>query len=264
MVAMANPFDYLVHNQAQWTAAAPKYAESGRLQWAAPVSWGIWSVPETQLHLLPEVAARDVLELGCGTGYVSSWLARRGARAVGLDPTWAQLQSARSFQKEFDIEFPLIAAAAEASPFTDESFDVIISEYGASIWSDPYLWIPEAARLLRPGGELIFLVNGTLLILCEFDDYEIAATSEMKRDYFGMHRLEWPDEEGIEFHLGYGDMIRLLRANGFEVEDLVEVRPPEGSTTTYPMVDLEWARRWPCEEVWKARKTASRPSPSGG
>ena len=39
-----------------------------------------------------------------------------------------------------------------------------------------------------------------------------------------------------------------------EVEDLVEVRPPEGATTRYPLVTLEWSRRWPCEEVWKAQK----------
>ncbi len=69
-----------------------------------------------------------------------------------------------------------------------------------------------------------------------------------------MHRFEWPDDESVEFHLGYGDWIRLLRANGFEVEDLIEVRPGEGATTSYPYVTAEWARRWPCEEVWKARK----------
>jgi SAM-dependent methyltransferase len=253
---MEHPFDYLEKNQAQWTEAAPGYAAAGRSQWAGPVSWGIWSVPETQLHLLPQVQGRDVLELGCGTGYVSSWIVRRGAHAIGLDPTWAQLHTARSLQTEFSVGFPLVAAAAEASPFKDQSFDVIISEYGASIWSDPYLWIPEAARLLRPGGELIFLVNGTLLVLCEFDDADVPASTQLQREYFGMHRFDWPDEQGIEFHLGYGDMIRLLRANGFEVEDLVEVRPPEGSTTSYSMVDLEWARKWPCEEVWRARKTS--------
>ena len=76
----------------------------------------------------------------------------------------------------------------------------------------------------------------------------------MLRDYFGMHRFEWPDDQSVEFHLGYGDMIRLLRDNGFEVEDLIEVRPPKDATTTYPFVTLEWSRRWPCEEVWKARK----------
>ena len=48
-----------------------------------------------------------------------------------------------------NIEF--VQADAQALPFPDESFDLAISEYGASIWADPYRWIPEAARVLRPG-----------------------------------------------------------------------------------------------------------------
>jgi SAM-dependent methyltransferase len=257
---METPFDYLARNQADWTKAAVDHFAPGHKRWGGPVQWGIWDVPETEIHVLPDVDGRDVLELGCGTGYISSWLARRGARAVGLDPTWAQLASARTFQKEFGVDFGIVAAAAEASPFKDESFDVVISEYGASIWSDPYRWIPEASRLLRPGGELIFLVNGTLLMVCMDEDEEVPATARMQRAYFGMHRFEWPGEEGVEFHLQFGAMIRLLRENGFDVDDLIEIRPSEGSTTSYKFVDLEWARRWPSEEVWKARKTGRRPA----
>ncbi|MEA2461369.1 MAG: hypothetical protein QOH90_1546 [Actinomycetota bacterium] len=250
-------FDYLEQNQANWTKTAPEYAEAGRRNWSDEPQWGIWSVPESDVGLLPDVHGLDTLELGCGTAYVSSWLQRRGARPVGLDPTWAQLSTAVTLQNEFDRRFPLVAAAGERIPFADQSFDLVISEYGASIWSDPYLWIPEAARVLRPGGQLVFLVNGTLLMLCAEDDEEIPASPTMLRDYFGMHRIEWPDDDGIEFHLGYGDWIRLLRTNGFEVEDLLEIRPSEGATTRYKFVSLDWARRWPCEEVWKARKTGA-------
>jgi hypothetical protein len=46
---------------------------------------GRWDVPEDELHLLPKLDGLDAIELGCGTGYVSSWLARRGAHPVGLD-----------------------------------------------------------------------------------------------------------------------------------------------------------------------------------
>ena len=53
----------------------------------------------------------------------------------------------------------------------------------------------------------------------------------------------------MEFHLGHGDMIRLLRGCGFEIEDLHETRPEPGATTRYPYVTLEWAPQWPCEEV---------------
>ncbi len=250
--------EHVRRNQVAWDRYAADYADSGRRNWAAAEpSWGIFSVPEAKLGVLPpSVAGLDVVELGCGTAYVSAWLARRGARPVGIDNSPKQLETARRLQAEFGLDFPLHLGNAEATPFPDASFDLAISEYGASIWCDPYAWIPEAARLLRPGGRLIFLVNGTLLMLCTPEDAttETSVTERLERPYFGMHRFEWPDDESVEFHLGYGDWIRLLRANGFEVEDLIEVRPGEGATTSYPYVTAEWARRWPCEEVWKARK----------
>jgi len=185
---------------------------------------------------------------------VSAWLARRGARPAGLDNSAAQLASARQLQDRFGLRFPLIHASAEQAPFADGRFDLAISEYGASIWCDPYAWIPEAARLLRPGGQLIFLVNSVLLMLTVPDADGLPATERLLRPYFGMHRFEWPDDESVEFHLGHGDMIRLLRRCGLQVEDLLELRPGPGATTRYPLATLEWARQWPCEEVWKARK----------
>src|SRR5688500_15746027 len=157
---------YLQVNQKAWTDWAPEFLERGRRNWAGEPEWGIWKIPETELGLLPEVAGLDVLELGCGTAYVSSWLARRGARPIGVDPTTAQLRSARLLQDEFDIHFPLVMGTGENVPFADASFDLVFSEYGAAIWADPYRWIPEAARVLRPGGRLIFLGNGVILMLC--------------------------------------------------------------------------------------------------
>ncbi len=214
-------------------------------------------MPEAHVGMLPaDVAGLVVIELGCGTAYVSAWLARRGARPVGIDNSQAQLETATRFQRGFGLEFPLLHGNAEEVPFPDQSFDLAISEYGASIWCDPYRWIPEAARLLRPEGRLIFLVNAALLMLCVPDEEELPATDRLLRPYFGMHRFEWPDDESVEFHLPHGEMIGLLRRSGFEVEELIEIRPPDGATTRYPYVTLEWAQRWPCEEVWKARKTA--------
>jgi hypothetical protein len=70
-----------------------------------------------------------------------------------------------------------------------------------------------------------------------------------------MHRFQWLGTDSVEFHLGHGDMIRLLRRCGFEVEDLIELRPAPDASTRHTLASLEWARQWPCEEVWKARKT---------
>ena len=199
-------------------------------------SWGLWNIPEAQVGLLPaDVDGRDSIELGCGTGYISAWLARRGARPAGLDNSAAQLATARQLQDRFGLRFPLVHASAEQAPFADASFDLAISEYGASIWCDPYRWIPEAARLLRPGGQLIFLLNSVLLMLTVPDAEDQPATDRLLRPFFGMHRFEWPDDESVEFHLGHGDMIRLLRGCGLEVEDLLELRPGPGRHHPVPV-----------------------------
>ena len=249
--------EHVLRNRAEWDQRAADYAAAGLHGWAAAEpSWGVWNVPEEQVRVLPPaLAGADSLELGCGTGYVSAWLARRGARPVALDNSAAQLATAAALQDRFGLRFPLIHASAEQVPFTDAAFDLVISEYGASIWCDPYAWIPEAARLLRPGGQLIFLVNAVPLILTLPEEDDLPATESLQRPYFGMHRFQWLGTDSVEFHIGHGDMIRLLRRCGFEVEDLIEIQPPPGSTTRHTLASLEWARQWPCEEVWKARKT---------
>lgn len=247
--------DYVLRNRVAWDSMSNDYVEAGRRCWQEEPSWGIWKISEQVVNLLPAVTGCDVIELGCGTAYISAWLSRRGARVIGVDNSSAQLQIARELQKEFGLSFPLIHGDASQVPLPDASFDLAISEYGASIWCDPYTWIPEAARLLRPDGQLIFLVNGTLLMLCSPDSDEIPAKDQLLRDYFGMHRFEFPNSESIEFHLGYGDWIRLLRANGFEIENLVELRPDKEAKTSYSFVTAEWANRWPSEEVWIAVKT---------
>jgi ubiquinone/menaquinone biosynthesis C-methylase UbiE len=101
------------------------------------------------LMLPQDVASMDAIELGCGTGYVSSWLVRAGARPVGIDISQQQLATAHAMQAEFGVDFPLVLANAERVPFQDSSFGLAISEYGASLWCDPHRWIPEAARLYR-------------------------------------------------------------------------------------------------------------------
>ncbi len=247
---------HVLRNRAVWDQWAGGYAAAGLRSWSAPEpSWGIWGIPEAQARLLPaDLAGRDTVELGCGTGYVSAWLARRGARPVGLDNSAAQLATARRLQEQFGLRFPLIHASAERVPLADASVDLAISEYGASIWCDPYAWIPEAVRLLRPCGQLIFLVNSVLLMLTIPDEDGQPAVEHLLRPYFGMHRFEWPDDDSVEFHLGHGDMIRLLRRCGLEVENLVELQPPPGARASHPLATLDWARKWPSEEVWIARK----------
>ncbi len=209
--------------------------------------------------MLTSVHGADVIELGCGTGYVSAWCLEAGASSVvGLDNSRRQLATARALQAEHGMRFPLVWANAERTPLTDASFDLAISEYGAAIWCDPHRWIPEAARLLRPGGRLVFLGNSVLSVLC-VEEFETdgAAGPRLLRPQRGLHRVAWLDHPGVEFHIGHGDMIRLLRSSGFDVLDLRELYlDPEAFSPAAAFVDGEFGSRWPVEEVWVAERRA--------
>ena len=252
---MTSP-DTVSGNIASWTKANAEHTDAAAsAQWARDgISWGVFGVPESGIDCIGEVDGLDVVELGCGTAYISAWLAKHGARPVGVDPTPAQLETARRMMRETGIEFPLVEAPGESVPLPDASFDLAISEYGAALWADPYRWIPEAARLLRPQGRLIFLTNSNLSMLC-FPPVG-ALTEQLQRPFFGMYRMNWPGEAGTEFHLPHGEWIRLLRHTGFEIEALHELQAPEDATRPvyYDDVEVDWARKWPCEEIWVARK----------
>src|SRR3954453_221460 len=195
--------DYVALNRAGWTRSNAEYTDrAAHDTWAQEeITWGQWSKPEREVQILPDVTGKNVVELGCGTAYFGAWLKRAGARrVVGVDVTPAQLETARRMDGEFGLGLELIEANAEDVPLPDESFDLAFSEYGASIWCDPALWIPEAARLLRPGGELVFMRGTTLRILCSPDTGEI--TKRLERPQKGIYRLDWDDDdwEGVEFH----------------------------------------------------------------
>jgi ubiquinone/menaquinone biosynthesis C-methylase UbiE len=249
--------DSVARNVADWTKGNADYTDrSAADAWAkTEISWGVFGVPESELGVLGDLTDRDVVELGCGTAYFSAWLAKRGARPVGVDPTPAQLATARRLQDETGIRFPLVEAPAERVPLPDSSFDLALSEYGASLWAVPERWLGEASRLLRPGGRLVFLTNSTLVVLCSPDE-GVAEERLIRPQFEGLYRMEWPGEVGVEYHPTHSEWVKLLRESGFDLEELHELRAPEerATHTHYDFVTVEWAQKWPCEDLWVARK----------
>ena len=248
------PSDEALRNRAYWDRQSDEYQERhGDFIGRPEPRWGGWQLPEAELNVLGDVAGKDMLELGCGAAQWSILLAKQGARVVGLDNSERQLEHAQEAMAKADVEFPLVHAAAEDVPLPDESFDIVFCDHGALSWSDPYTTIPEAARVLRVGGLLAFSVTSALAAICWNEEADLFGP-ELKYDYFGLHHFD--EGDGINYYLPYGEWIRLFRANGLVVEDLIEPRPPADATSTYCQpADLEWARRWPSESIWKARKT---------
>jgi ubiquinone/menaquinone biosynthesis C-methylase UbiE len=249
--------DYLERNREQWTRTNAEYTDGrAREAWAEEeVTYGQWHMPESELRVLPDVVGKDVVELGCGTGYFGAWLKRAGARrVVGVDLTPAQLETARRMDDEFGLGLEFLEENAERTSLPDASFDLVVSEYGASIWCDTRLWIAEAARLLRPGGELFFLRGSTLRNLCTPDDGQ--TTDRLVFPQKGLYRIDWQegDEAGTEFHPPAMEMFQILRDNGFELLDFRELYAPEDAADhPYYHLPAEWAKKWPAEEIWRAR-----------
>jgi SAM-dependent methyltransferase len=243
-----------LRNREHWDAQADEYqAVHGPQLNVDDLVWGAWSIPESEVGALGQVAGKDVLELGCGAARWSIELARRGARPVGLDNSARQLEHARRLMVEAAVDFPLVHASAEEISLPDESFDIVFSDHGALSWADPCVVVPEVARVLRQGGALVFNVSSSLLDIC-YDDENDRVDTRLQRPYFGL-RITPEGDGAATYELMDGAWIRLLRANGLQVEALIELRPPEGATTTYAdYVPYEWARQWPGEHLWRARK----------
>jgi SAM-dependent methyltransferase len=242
-------------NRALWAVMNERFTDAAAEEmWVRrEIVWGLFGVSERDLDVLGEVRNLDVAELACGTAYVSAWLARAGASVVAVDLSGEQLATGRRLQQQFGPVFPLVQADAERVPLASGRFDLVVSEHGAAAWCDPERWLPEAARLLRPGGRLIFLTNSLLSALCVPAE-EGVAEERLVRGQREAYRVQWPGG-GIEFHPSHGDWIRLLRRFGFLVDAMHEIFAPDvADHPFYEIVSGEWASKWPAEELWVATR----------
>jgi SAM-dependent methyltransferase len=252
--------EHVRKNREHWEQESNEYQERNRAQlnrWDF-LGWGVYDVPEDEIHALGDVAGLRALELGCGACQSGIKVAMRGAKVTGLDFSITQLRHGLANFEETGVRFPVVQASGERVPFRDEVFDLVFCDHGVMGFADPFLTVPEVARVLRPGGRFVF--NGTtpwIWVAWGQQEEELPATREMRSDYFGLRSAEFEDPSWrtTEFQLTYGDWIRLFGANGLSVEDLIELRPSEGAATTYDdYAPLEWARAFPAEHIWKVRK----------
>jgi SAM-dependent methyltransferase len=188
--------EHVLENRRYWDGMADQWVAGGERNWQqGEPTWGIWGLPESDLKLLPEdMRGLHAIELGSGTGYVSAWMTRRGATVVGIDNSERQVETARRFAGVHGLDVTFLHGNAESVPYPDESFDFAVSEYGAAIWCDPHLWVPEAYRLLKRGGRLVFLGTHPLTILCTPSSGETAREG-LQRGYQELYRQDWRSVE---------------------------------------------------------------------
>ena len=252
-------------NRRYWDAYSDEYQARHGDQLRQPLVWGTWAVPEAEVGALGDVAGLDILELGCGAGQWSSALADRDARLVGLDASGRQLDHARAAAdsrvragaraRGRRGSVALVQATATAVPLATASFDLVMCDHGALSYADPDDTLPEIHRLLRPGGRLVFNTFTPFSTVC-WNEATARPDETLHQPYFEARR--WDDVTGfVSYELGYGEWIRVLRRHGFAVEDLHELRPgPRATSSHHTADDRRWARRWPGEHIWCARRSS--------
>lgn len=103
-------------------------------------------------HALEGLSGQDVLDVGCGTGFLVSLLCKEGFEAIGVDPSKGMLEAAKENYPE--LQDSLFEASAEQLPFIDENFDIVLASGSLVHVPEIESAAREMARVLRPGGLL--------------------------------------------------------------------------------------------------------------
>lgn len=222
-------------NRSWWDDAAADYlAAHGDFLGRDRFVWCPEGLDEDDVHLLGDVAERDVLEVGCGAAQCARWLAAQGARVVGVDLSIAMLRAGAAGAAGVAGvgALPVLAQAdARHLPFADASFDLACSAYGAVPFvADPGRVMAEVARVVRPGGRWVFSVTHPVRWAFPDDPGEAGLTAT--RSYFDRTPYVEEDARGrvlyAEHHRTLGDRVRDIVAAGLELVDLVEPQWPQG------------------------------------
>lgn len=219
-------------NRRDWDRYADEYqATHGVFLRDIGFVWSPEGVDEGSVHLIGDVAGRDVLEIGCGAAQCARWLTTQGARPVGLDLSHRQLQHGRRIDEDTGVTVPTVCAGAVSLPFADDTFDVAFSAFGAlQFVADASAALGEVSRVLRPGGAFAFSVTHPVR-WCMPDDPSEAGL-QVTSSYFDRTPYVEQDPSGAvtyaEHHRTIGDWVRILHGTGFRVTDLVEPEWPEG------------------------------------
>jgi SAM-dependent methyltransferase len=224
-------------NRADWDREADAYQrEHGEFLRDVGFVWSPEGLDEADAQLLGEVAGRRVLEVGCGAGQCSRWLASRGAQVVGIDLSLRQLQHSRRIDAETSMAVPVVCATATALPLADESFDLACSAFGAL----PFLLdidraLAEVGRVLRPGGAFVFSVVHPVRRMLPDDPSDTGLT--VVRSYFDRTPYVELDAQGrpsyVEPHHTLGDWVRAVVDAGLSFERLIEPHWPAWNTRTW-------------------------------
>ena len=146
---------YDIHASKWWT---------GKTRWLRTLH----NLVPARLHVFDKVVrtwlGRDVLDLGCGGGFLAEELARRGANVTGVDPSQPAIDIARDHAGANFLKINYQVGTGERIPFANDSFDIVVCVDVLEHVEDLPRVIMEVRRVVRPGGLFLFdTINRTFL-----------------------------------------------------------------------------------------------------
>lgn len=130
------------------------------LPWLIDLACGLPMVQARRRALLPQAHGR-VLEIGLGTGRNLPFYDRqRITQLVGVDPAVHMHTLARRRSARAGLDVELVGLSAEKLPLPSDSFDTVVCTYTLCSIADPAAALSEVARVLKPGGQLMFCEHG--------------------------------------------------------------------------------------------------------
>lgn len=211
----------------------------------------------------------EILDAGCGTGYLSRLLAERGARVTGVDLSKRFIEIAEQYEKKKPLGIRYDRAdLADLSRFPDRSFDLVVSVYVLCDARDCRKAVSEIGRVLKPGGRFIFLIEHPCFGW-QAGGWERVPKDSMRNEdclyfkvdsYFKRGTLEGQWDELpvlLAFHRPLSDYFRFLKESGFLVRDLIEARPRRKAIRERPR-DWEKEDRVPPVLIIDAVKSGQR------
>jgi SAM-dependent methyltransferase len=168
--------------------------------------------------LLPSLAGRRVLDVGCGSGRTSAWLAGAGAEVVGFDASAEMLR--RASERVPSASF-LLADLAEPLPFGDGSFDVAVASLVVHYLRDWVAPLREMRRVLRPGGAFVLSTHHPAMDLELSPSGDYFAT-ELVVDRWSLGEREY---EVRFWRRPLSEMFRAIADGGFRLDELSEPQP---------------------------------------
>lgn len=194
--------------------------------------YGPWAPLENELRLLGDVRGQQILELGCGGGQCAIAFARQGAHVAGIDLSDAQLDHARllAAQEQVTVEF-VQGTVEDLHVFASAAHDIVFSAYAFQYVAAMQRCMAECARVLRPGGRLVFSLDHPFRD-CFFDAEDDEMSVFPVHGYFDHTPMHWAWDGMAELamtshHHTIAEWVDMLAGAGFRLQRLLEPAPPD-------------------------------------